>query len=108
MKHNENLVFGDAKHQINKSRQIRLRRPSRSREEDNLQTVKDYVEKRNREISETLFPAPKKGQQNMRLTGPKPVLYVDRQVLTAVTTWYQEPPANYSWTYVYCEVKVRM
>ena len=52
LKHNQNIIFGDAKYQLNMSRQERLRLPSRLPMEESINALKQYTVKRIRELCE--------------------------------------------------------
>ena len=52
MKHHENSLFGDAKYFINKSRQQRLRLPTRTPAEEDLEKLKNHIESRTKVLME--------------------------------------------------------
>ena len=51
----EDYIFGDATYELNKNKNVRLRKPSQLPDEDDVKTVRDHVMKRMKELVEEPF-----------------------------------------------------
>ena len=55
LRYSRTIFFGDATYELNKNKNVRLRKPSQLPDEDDVKTVRDHVMKRMKELVEEPF-----------------------------------------------------